>query len=147
MDARPRSLINHRPLKLDGGWYTLLLRMASKHSAMAVVSQAILRSSPPLRTLSKATLSNRHHLRVLLSFLATRNLLKSLLTFRPVNRRTLKPGTPLWKVLLKALWLALWPGLSHRLAELVVQRPVSGRVEVEACEEGSVSVDVASAAG
>lgn len=114
---------------------------------MAVVSQAILRSSPPLRTLSKATLSNRHHLRVLLSFLATRNLLKSLLTFRPVNRRTLKPGTPLWKVLLKALWLALWPGLSHRLAELVVQRPVSGRVEVEACEEGSVSVDVTSAAG
>lgn len=73
--------------------------------------------------------------------LPTRNLIKSFLNFRPVNRRTLKPGSPLWKMLLKAVWLTVWPGLSHHLANLVIQKFVPKGIEVEACkgEEESVS--------
>lgn len=72
---------------------------------------------------------------MLLSLFATRNLLKSLLTFRPVNRRTLKPGVPIWKMLLQALWMAVWPGMFQGLAKLIIKDPVGSRVEVEACEE------------
>jgi hypothetical protein len=73
---------------------------------------------------------------VLVTLFASRNLLKSLFTFRPVNRKTLKPGAPLWKMLLQVLWVAVWPGLSHHLANLVIKNSVRGGVEVEACEEG-----------
>lgn len=97
--------------------------------------RAVLRASPPLAALTKASFSNRHHIRVLLSLFATRNLLKSLLTFRPVNRRTLKPGVPIWKMLLQALWMAVWPGMFQGLAKLIIKDPVGSRVEVEACEE------------
>lgn len=110
--------------------------------------RAVLRASPPLAALTKASLSNRHHIRVLLSLFATRNLLKSLLTFRPVNRRTLKPGVPIWKMLLKALWVAVWPGMFQGLAKLIIKDPVGSGVEVEACEEvvsyeeGGVDIEV-----
>lgn len=110
--------------------------------------RAVLRASPPLAALTKASLSNRHHIRVLLSLFATRNLLKSLLKFRPVNRRTLKPGVPIWKMLLKALWVAVWPGMFQGLAKLIIKDPVGSGVEVEACEEvvsyeeGGVDIEV-----
>lgn len=97
--------------------------------------RAVLRASPPLAALTKASLSNRHHIRVLLSLFASRNLLKSLLTFRPVNRRTLKPGVPIWKMLLQALWVAVWPGVIQGLAKLIIKDPVGTGVEVEACED------------
>lgn len=97
--------------------------------------RAVLRASPPLAALTKASLSNRHHIRVLLSLFASRNLLKSLLTFRPVNRKTLKPGVPIWKMLLQALWVAVWPGLFQGLAKLIIKDPIGGGVEVEACQE------------
>lgn len=103
--------------------------------------RAVLRASPPLAALTKASLSNRHHIRVLLSLFASRNLLKSLLTFRPVNRRTLKPGVPIWKMLLQALWVAVWPGVVQGLAKLIIKDPVGGGVEVEACEERVSDVD------
>lgn len=110
--------------------------------------RAVLRASPPLAALTKASLSNRHHIRVLLSLFATRNLLKSLLTFRPVNRRTLKPGVPIWKMLLQAIWVAVWPGMFQGLAKLIIKYPVGSGVEVEACEEvvsyeeGGVDIEV-----
>ena len=112
--------------------------MLPKHSRLRVAAMpvAVLRSSPHIAALGKASVSNRHHLRVLFSLFRSRNLLKSLLTFRPVNRRTLKPGAPLWKMLLHALWVAVWPGLSHHLANLIIQNSVRGGVEVQACEGG-----------
>jgi hypothetical protein len=44
-------------------------------------------------------------------------------------------------MLLKAVWLTVWPGLSHHLANLVIQKFVPKGIEVEACkgEEESVS--------
>lgn len=115
--------------------------MPNSRNGIAAISSSLLRASPPLKTLSKASvslskasLSNRHHLRVLARLLATRNLIKSLLTFRPLNRRTLKPGPPLWKMLLKTLWVALWPGLSQHLAKLVIHNAVAQAGEVKACE-------------
>ena len=68
--------------------------------------------------------------------LTSRKLPKLHFTFRPVIRRTLKPGAILWKMFLYALWVAVWPGLGHDLAHLVVQDFVPGGVEVEAYERG-----------
>jgi len=43
-------------------------------------------------------------------------------------------------MLLKAVWLTVWPGVCHHLANLVVQNSVPKGVEVEACEEEEESV-------
>ena len=111
--------------------------VASKATAKA--TKALLRASPPIKSISrasaslnKAAISNRHYVRALLSLIATRNLIKSIIFFRPVNRKTLKPGSPLWKTFLKAIWLAIWPSLGKRLAERFVEKAVPEGVE--ACE-------------
>ena len=109
---------------------------------VAKATKAIIRASPPLKTISKASaslnkaaISNRHYVKALMSLVATRNLIKSIIFFRPVNRKTLKPGSPLWKVFLKAVWMAIWPALGQGLAKRFVKKPVTEAVEVEACEE------------
>lgn len=114
--------------------------VASKATAKA--TKALIRASPPIQSISrasaslnKAAISNRHYVRALLSLVATRNLIKSIIFFRPVNRKTLKPGSPLWKTFLKAIWLAIWPSLGKSLAERFVEKTVPEGVEVEACEK------------
>ena len=109
--------------------------------ATAKATKALISASPPIKSISrasaslnKAAISNRHYVRALLSLVATRNLIKSIILFRPVNRKTLKPGSPLWKTFLKAIWLAIWPSLGKRLAERFVEKAVPEGVEVEACE-------------
>ena len=117
-----------------------------RKSPLAAGAVSVIRASPPLKSITKASTSltrasfaKRHYLRVLLSLIATRNLIKSFLLFRPVNRKTLKPGSPLWKVFVKAVWMAIWPSLSKSVAERVIKKPVAGGAEVQACGEESVS--------
>lgn len=119
--------------------------VASKATAKA--TKALIRASPPIKSISrasaslnKAAISNRHYVRALLSLVATRNLIKSIIFFRPVNRKTLKPGSPLWKTFLKAIWLAIWPSLGQSLAQRFVKEAVPKGVEVEACEGVSEGV-------
>lgn len=119
--------------------------VASKATAKA--TKVLIRASPPIKSISrasaslnKAAISNRHYVRALLSLVATRNLIKSIIFFRPVNRKTLKPGSPLWKTFLKAIWLAIWPSLGQSLAQRFVKEAVPKGVEVEACEGVSEGV-------
>jgi hypothetical protein len=44
-------------------------------------------------------------------------------------------------MLLKVVWLTVWPGVCHHLANLVVQNSIPKGVEVEACEEEEESVN------
>lgn len=121
--------------------------MPRNPNPVASATKAIIRASPPLKTITKASISlnraaisNRHYVRALLSLVATRNLIKSFFLFRPVNRKTLKPGSPLWKVFLKAVWMAIWPALGQGLAKRLVKEPVAEAVEVETCEEEAISI-------
>ncbi len=122
--------------------------MAGNPNPLASATKTIIRASPPLKSITKtssslarASLSNRHYARALLSLLATRNLIKSFILFRPVNRRTLKPGSPLWKMLLKAVWLAIFPALSQSLLKGLVKNSVASGTKVETCEGVSAPRD------
>jgi hypothetical protein len=121
-----------------------------KEGLLAILPLLVVHSQRQLRVLGRRALSNRHHVRVLLSLLeshiknlSTKNaqeLIKTILFFRPINTRTLKPGTPLWKMLVKAVWVAIIPSLRHGFGNKVVKESVTPGVEVKPLDDESADV-------